>query len=74
MREAEFCKLMISMTNLGAVSNLLGGKGHAASERNTTARFIQLRHGLISSSRRFTRRYVSECAIMADYVLRMTDY
>lgn len=36
MREAEFCKLMISMTNLGAVSNLLGGKGHAASERNTT--------------------------------------
>lgn len=31
MREAEFCKLMISMTNLGAVSNLLGGKGHAAS-------------------------------------------
>lgn len=27
---------MISMTNLGAVSNLLGGKGHAASERNTT--------------------------------------
>lgn len=36
MREAEFCKLMISMTNLGAVSNLLGGKGHAACERNTT--------------------------------------
>lgn len=36
MREAEFCKLMISMTNLGAVSNLLGGKGHAVSERNTT--------------------------------------
>lgn len=36
MREAEFCKLMISMTNLGAVSNLLGGKGHATSERNTT--------------------------------------
>lgn len=35
MREAEFCKLMISMTNLGAVSNLLGGKGHAASERDS---------------------------------------